>query len=326
MAETEILGTDSLKHGSAGLMQTGRLRLVTLAKPKMSKTIWMTSYEPRFVWGNQEPIYPLSEFAMKATASQRTEQMAKSKTNWQLNYPEKCNRPQFRYSCGRSSVICKINSNAMKGQATERTEMLSRHKTLPSAYKDDRPGYPLGCGRSSPIWDISEGAKNAEERPHTSSLAKPKREHPGYASSRDVPWVVSSNAQKAEASARTEILARPKNRREGPYREAGYAVNKSTQRTAASSRVIELSKPRPLHDEFTRSRDIEWRPKRSVLRAFTSERVKGLSQPIMRDSMDHVQFNPDAFKVSSAAQNARISQRVSELAQPIERGMKVPSR
>ena len=29
---------------------------------------------------------------MKATASQRTEQMAKSKTNWQLNYPEKCNR------------------------------------------------------------------------------------------------------------------------------------------------------------------------------------------------------------------------------------------
>lgn len=45
-----------------------------------------------------------------------------------------------------------------------------------------------------------------------------------------------------------------------------------------------------------------------------------LATPIVRDSMDHVQFNPDAFKVSDAAKKAVASARIEELAQPTNRG------
>ena len=45
-----------------------------------------------------------------------------------------------------------------------------------------------------------------------------------------------------------------------------------------------------------------------------------LAKPIIRDTMDHVQFNPDAFNVSIAAKKAKASARIEELAHPITRG------
>ena len=45
-----------------------------------------------------------------------------------------------------------------------------------------------------------------------------------------------------------------------------------------------------------------------------------LAQPIIRETMDHVQFNPEAFTVSEAAKKAKASPRIEELAQPIRRG------
>lgn len=49
-------------------------------------------------------------------------------------------------------------------------------------------------------------------------------------------------------------------------------------------------------------------------------RMSELSKPIVRDTMDHVQFNPDAFNVSEAAKKAKASARIEDLAQPIKRG------
>lgn len=48
-------------------------------------------------------------------------------------------------------------------------------------------------------------------------------------------------------------------------------------------------------------------------------RMGELATPIIRDTMDHVQFNPDAFNVSEAAKKAKASARIEELAQPIKR-------
>ena len=45
-----------------------------------------------------------------------------------------------------------------------------------------------------------------------------------------------------------------------------------------------------------------------------------LAKPIIRDTMDHVQFNPEAFNVSEIAKKAKASARIEELAQPITRG------
>ena len=52
----------------------------------------------------------------------------------------------------------------------------------------------------------------------------------------------------------------------------------------------------------------------------THHRMNELAKPIVRDTMDHVQFNPDAFNVSEAAKRAKASSRIEELAQPITRG------
>lgn len=57
----------------------------------------------------------------------------------------------------------------------------------------------------------------------------------------------------------------------------------------------------------------------SVVHAYM-DRMSELSKPIVRDTMDHVQFNPDAFNVSEAAKKAKASARIEDLAQPIKRG------
>ena len=49
-------------------------------------------------------------------------------------------------------------------------------------------------------------------------------------------------------------------------------------------------------------------------------RMNELATPIIRDTMDHVQFNPEAFNVSESAKKAKASPRIEELAQPIRRG------
>lgn len=49
-------------------------------------------------------------------------------------------------------------------------------------------------------------------------------------------------------------------------------------------------------------------------------RMNELATPIVRDTMDHVQFNPDAFNVSEAAKKAKASAHIEELSQPITRG------
>ena len=57
----------------------------------------------------------------------------------------------------------------------------------------------------------------------------------------------------------------------------------------------------------------------SPLSLSSPSRMSELAKPIVRDTMDHVQFNPDAFNVSDAAKKARVSARIEELAQPIKR-------
>ena len=57
-----------------------------------------------------------------------------------------------------------------------------------------------------------------------------------------------------------------------------------------------------------------------ILTSSSLARMGELSQPIVRDTMDHVQFNPNAFNVSPAAKKARASARIEELSQPIRRG------
>lgn len=134
-----------------------------------------------------------------------------------------------------------------------------------------------------------------------------------------MPWIVSEPAKRAATSARTERLARPKTRQDGLIRESTWRVSSASRRTVASARVQELSKPRQTVEGYLPSKETEWPIGKNTLRAITSERIHNLSKPIIRETMDHVQFNPDAFTVSETARKANASQRVVELAQPISR-------
>ena len=82
---------------------------------------------------------------------------------------------------------------------------------------------------------------------------------------------------------------------------------------------MELAKPKALADGYTPSRDVVWQVSRGARSAHVSSRMEELSKPIVRASMDHVQFDPDAFLVKESARKGKCSKRVEELAQPIER-------
>lgn len=170
---------------------------------------------------------------------------------------------------------------------------------------------------------MSEPAKNASERPYTERLAHPKKEHHNFRPCRDVQWPVSAGAMRCGSRDRTELLSMPKHRSEGGHRPSTWTIKRGTLFAAASERTHQLAKPKKLPDKFVSNRDVEWKIPRSALRSHTSERIKNMSQPIVRDTMDHLQFNPDAFKVSENAKRAKISRRVDELAEPIQRGLKL---
>eukprot|EP00116_Pleurobrachia_bachei_P015533 sb/3475795/ len=115
----------------------------------------------------------------------------------------------------------------------------------------------------------------------------------------------------------------------------------ATKLAQASERTAMLAKPKRTPSDYEESREVQSIPTAAARNTRPSERIEALAeakkqpsgpfrepdwpvskkamkaQPIMRESMDHVQFNPDVFKVSAAAQKAKCSARTAELAQPI---------
>lgn len=62
-----------------------------------------------------------------------------------------------------------------------------------------------------------------------------------------------------------------------------------------------------------------WPVSRAARRANATPRVEELARPVVRASMDHVQFNPDAFLVKESALKGVVPKRIETLAQPIDR-------
>ena len=293
-------------------------RITQLARPKYSKAVWET-IEPPIVWGNQEPMKPLSNASLYAKASNRVAELSTPKRNFQLDHPQKCSRHYYLNSCGRSSVIWDVCPTAMKTNTSERTEQLSNPKKLASGYTEDRTSYVLSCGRSSPIMEVSEVARKAKERSRTVGLAQPKVTHKDYQPAREVEWLVSQAAQGADTSSRIELLARPKNRKEGSFRHPEWVVSKSARLAKSRGRIQELSQPKKLTDSYRPNRDVEWKVPGFALRAFVTDRLKQLALPIIRDTMDNVQFDPLAFQVKVSALKGKVPDRIYDLSQPIIR-------
>ena len=293
-------------------------RFLTLSLPKQTKSTWETSFWPELRWGNQEPIRPISRYALTANPSGRVEELAFCKKNFR---EETDHISEHAFSCGRSSPIWEVGKPALMARPNERLLLLAQHKTPPQDFTDtmDRPTNSFSCGRSSPIWQVSEGARTAGLRPHTAVLSSAKRTHSEYKEPRPVQSAVSSAARTHTAGERILDLARAKHRYPEKIRPPQWEVSEMAKTANASSRTIDLSKGKTLSDRYQPSRDVEWPVNQASLFAVASNRLEELAKPIKRETMDHLQFNPDAFKVSSNALKGKASKRLEDLAEPLER-------
>lgn len=321
MADTEVISHHrGNSAGSAAYSYNdlrGRERAIYLATPKTSKAIWLTSLGPKLEWGNQEMMWPVSDAALNADSTPRLENLATPKKNFRSASDYK--KAIYVHSCGRESVIWDVSPMAKKASPSQRVNGLAQSKNPPSSYQEDRAKHAFSCGRQSPVWQVSGAARGAKERVRLEGLSRPKTPHRDYIPPREVESVVTSNAKNATASSRLETLARPKSRPEGPFREPMWPVMPLAKSANPSSRQLELAKPKGIPDGYQAPRATINDIKRSARRAIATSRTQELSRPIMRATMDHVQFNPDAFIVSEAAKKAKCPARIEELSVPLTR-------
>ena len=197
--------------------------------------------------------------------------------------------------------------------------LIGTHKTNEYYY---RPQHEYSCGRCSTLWDVSVAAMKCGDRPRTARLANHKCLHPLYQPSGPIISVISDGVKTYQATPRIETLATPKKRLDGLFRDPIWAVPKGAMQASPSARVLELAKHKRLMEGYQPSRSPVWPVTSAAKKAVASNRMTELSTPIVRETMYHMQFNPDALFVSETAKKAKASARIEELAQPIVRESK----
>lgn len=289
-----------------------------LSSPKQSQAIWWTSFEPNLVWGNQEPMWRIKPETLSAVATPRVEELALPKIDY--SFPRMF-IPQHMYGCGRVSQIWTVSPHALRGRATRRVRELARHKSAPPRYLAQHiPHYEYGCGRESAIWELGPHTLSCPNRPRTAMLAVPKQPHPDYRPCKPPQSIVTEEARLYTITPYLEELAKPKVHSDGPFRDAEWKVSENAKQCIAGERLVELARAKKPSEGYQPSRGPIWKVGMGALNAVASNRMEELSKPIIRDTMDSVQFNPGVFSVSEAAKKAKASARIEELAQPITRG------
>nr|XP_022341442.1 testicular haploid expressed gene protein-like isoform X9 [Crassostrea virginica] len=296
------------------IRQSGRERLLELSKPKDIKIGYFTNVGPNVMWGTQEMLWPVNTNIQKA--SERVEQLATPKKDFSTT--DSRGRPLFFYSCGRPSQIWEAPPRSLP-EASQRVNNLANPKAFHPDYKEDRSQFFYSCGRNSPIWAVTKGAKSAGERTRTLQLAAHRNPVKEFQGARQIETIIPAPALSATASERLQALAAPKNRSEGPFREPTWPVTHSAMNATCKARSQELSRAKGTTDGYMLPKDEMWPISRAAKRATASGRVSELSKPVVRASMDHVQFNPDAFLVKETALKGVIPKRVFDLANPISR-------
>ena len=93
----------------------------------------------------------------------------------------------------------------------------------------------------------------------------------------------------------------------------------SAKNASATERCAELARAKTTTDSYQMPRDEMWPVSKAARRATATPRLEELSKPLVRASMDHVQFNPDAFLVKESALKGVVPRRIETLSRPIDR-------
>ena len=122
---------------------------------------------PAFIqWGNQEPLWKVSEAAKRAN-SETFDKLAKPKKDFASKKMQSV--AQYEFSCGRGSPIIKANKGTLK-EPSARIIELAKNKTPYNINIHDQ--FRFSCGRSSPVWKVTQAAKKAVATPRIDILSR----------------------------------------------------------------------------------------------------------------------------------------------------------
>jgi len=319
-----MLGTGKTQKGFS------RKRIIELSTPKESKQEWSTGFDNwQLRWGDKDSMWQIRNAAKSAEAGVRTVQLAQPKKDFK-NHDHEVHL--YTFSCGRVSPLNSSLQLHRKVDASNRINQLAQPKSLPAI---SGKLWTYSCGRESPIWQTKK-PHISRPSPADERLALPKLSHREFLANRELradgrPSKNFMKKLKARGDAITTDrileLAEPKlsKRNEANFfderqPEQGIRpVRKGTLKATASERVEFLAKPNDQrYKEYTNDQ-FEWPVSRGALKYNISDRSEVLSKAVIRPSMEHTQYDPAAFFVKKAALKGTCSNRLHELAVPIQR-------
>nr|XP_044986118.1 testicular haploid expressed gene protein-like [Jaculus jaculus] len=284
-----------------------RKRTQDLSRPKRQ---WGVP-DRRLFWGNQDPIRPVSERALKAHLTPRLEDLAQPKM---LSVHYVPNRAQYYYSCGRESVIWHIPPPALFSHPSKRIQRLAQPNRFKRQYQPKRYNQP-----------VRRSLRFSDPSPRILRLSIAKGTDPNYIPPNYDKNRISLSALSATASPRIVDLAHPRLKLDGLCyeRESNEVpirpVNPAAKLAKPSARIIALAKSKPVHQDYLPVRDAQWPISYAATHVQASPRIEELANPFKRTPVHIIYYDPDVFNVKPAALKARCSPRIQELAMPLKR-------
>ncbi|XP_006167762.1 LOW QUALITY PROTEIN: testicular haploid expressed gene protein-like [Tupaia chinensis] len=285
-----------------------RKRIQELSRPKKQ---WGTP-DRKLFWGNQDPIWPVSQNALKAQASKRLDNLAQPRKISQHYIP---NRALYYYSCGRESAIWDTPLPALFSQPSKRIQRLSQPNRL-SQYLLSRP-FSADLAR--------ESLQISDPSPRILRLSIAKGTDPNYLPPKMIENRVPFSALNAVATPRIIDLAHPRIKIEGlcyerqrsevPIRPVAAAALQATP----SSRTVMLAMPKSLPQDYLPAREVCWPVSHAATHSKASSRIEELANLKKGGPTHMLYYDPNVFKVKPTALKAYCSPRVKELAEPLLR-------
>ncbi|GAA6092869.1 testicular haploid expressed gene protein-like isoform X1 [Tachysurus ichikawai] len=218
-------------------------RILELARPRESKTVWLTT-PVNVTWGNQETIWPPFWTSLKARNMSRILALSQPKKDFSALHQDLLRKDHKEAAKMRSTCL----------PATSQYEQVSRLATPNFRHRCPQVlslPHTKQCEHSCPVWHISSAVKNAVASPRILQLAQPRHTHPEYQSNRqNIETCVSCAANSSQVSLRLEQLCVPKLRESKLFYQYGCPespirpVSKAARKATASARVKELSIPK----------------------------------------------------------------------------------
>lgn len=325
------------RQGQATLAEKGysRKRIEELAAFKRSKQDPLTSFESKQLrWGDKDSMWTVSDASKRTNPSKRLQQLAQSKKDFKDHTNEV---HLYTFSCGRSSPLQNIRRSQF--QISDRIAKLAEPKRLPKINQINANGslWTYSCGRESPIWS-GRRVDQIQDRPSKADcrLALPKINHKKFVPNRELrqdgrlsqAWY-KKFLERGDAicTERLDQLALPKHRTDPNIcfidsrqpEQSIRPVRKGALNTTASSRLEELAQPNEKRYEGFVPDRFRWPVSKRALKHSSSDRTTALATPVVRPSMEHTQYDPDAFFVKPAAMKAKCSERIQQMAIAIQR-------